>query len=138
MRLEFTLSCIPPKTTSQQKRLVMVGGKPRFFKKKEMENAEATLAALLQPHRPAKPFTGPVTFYAAFTWPWRTSDSKKVRAQGSAWLPVRPDLDNLVKHLKDVMTSLAFWHDDGQIVILTCSKQVGDHPGIHLIISDEP
>ncbi|MDI9559696.1 MAG: RusA family crossover junction endodeoxyribonuclease, partial [Pseudomonadota bacterium] len=45
----------------------------------------------------------------------------------------KPDLDNLLKALKDAMTGIV-WHDDAQIVSLSARKDYGDVPGIKMVV----
>ena len=44
----------------------------------------------------------------------------------------RPDTDNLVKLLKDVMTELHFWKDDAQVASEVVEKYWADIPGIYV------
>lgn len=43
----------------------------------------------------------------------------------------KPDLDNLVKALKDALTGIV-WKDDAQIVSLCARKTYGDRPAIYV------
>jgi Holliday junction resolvase RusA-like endonuclease len=115
-----------------------VGGKIRFFKKKKVRESENTFHSLFFPHRPSVPFTGPVCLIIHLVFPWRKSEKKSV-INGYRLYPVttRPDLSNLVKTIEDVMTTLRFWNDDGQVSTLNISKQYGDNPGIKLNITQD-
>jgi Holliday junction resolvase RusA-like endonuclease len=132
--LSFSISCIPPKATSQQKGVMVIGGHPRFFKKKHVKQAEASLMSMLMPHRPAVPFTGPVKLTVYWTYPWRKSEKKSVIAQGCAPCDTRPDASNLIKMFEDCLTTLNFWNDDSQVYSLTFSKWWGNVPGIEVRI----
>ena len=44
----------------------------------------------------------------------------------------RPDTDNLVKLLKDVMTELHFWGDDAQVACEVICKYWAERPGIYV------
>lgn len=129
----FFLPCIPPKATSQQKGIMMIGGKPRHFKKSHVKQAENTLTSLLAGHRPAEAFVGPVFLRVLWVYPWRKSESRKNRETGFRICDTRPDCSNVLKMLEDCMTSLNFWNDDSQVQpeIL---KGWGDHPGIGIHI----
>jgi Holliday junction resolvase RusA-like endonuclease len=48
----------------------------------------------------------------------------------------RPDCDNIVKLLQDVLTDLEFWNDDGQIAMLQVCKFYAEKPSV--IIDVEP
>lgn len=136
MKLKFFISCIPPKSTSQQKGIMMIGGKPRHFKKKKVAEAENSMIALLSQYQPETSFEGPVSLKVTWTYPWRSAETKKNKTKGSMWSDKRPDCDNLIKMLADCMTRLAFWNDDSQIAKLEFSKQWGDHPGIGIEIEN--
>ena len=133
--ITFHLPIVPPKVTSQTKRLVMLAGKPMFFPKKEHKQAENDLLVLCQPHAPAAPLTGPVKLSVFFVFPWRRSETKKRIALGIAPNDTRPDCDNLVKLVGDVLTRLQFYRDDGQVSDLHVSKAWGDKIGITISIS---
>lgn len=130
--LSLFIPCVPPTATSQQKgAFAMPGGGIRFFKKKNVQRAENTWFALLQPHRPERPFEGPLTLVLSLYYPWRKSELKRVRsAYRIAPIATRPDVENIAKATIDVMTTLGFWHDDGQISSLCLHKAYSDEPGI--------
>ena len=132
--LSFSINCIPPKATSQQKGVMVIGGHPRFFKKKHVKQAEDSLMSLLMPHSPAVPFVGPVKLTVYWTYPWRKSEKKSVIAQGCAPCDTRPDCDNIVKALSDCLTRLNFFNDDSQVYSLTFEKYWGNVPGIEVKI----
>jgi Holliday junction resolvase RusA-like endonuclease len=134
--MSFFMSCIPPKTTSQQKGIMMTGGKPMHFKKKAVRDTETTLAALLAEHRPEQPYGGPVSLSVHWIYPWRTSEPKKNRIGGIKFCDTRPDCSNIIKTLEDVMTKLGFWNDDSQIASLHVQKYWGDKPGIGISIGE--
>lgn len=140
MTHSFTVFCVPPKATSQMKGACAIkGGRGvRFFKKKNVAAAENTLMALFRPHVPAVPFKGPIKVTMVWSFPWRKSERKSNLALGAAPNDTRPDASNLVKMAEDVMTTLGFWGDDGQIADLTVRKQWADWSGIDITISDDP
>ena len=135
--ISFHLPIVPPKATSQTKRLVMVGGKPRFFPTKDHQQAEGDLLALCAEHAPPAPLEGPVSLSVSFTFPWRKSETKKRRARTLLPNDKRPDLDNLVKLIGDVLTKLRFYNDDGQVSTLLVSKWWGDNVGISVSIENQ-
>ncbi len=128
--ITFHLPINPPKATSQTKRLVMLGGKPRFFAKKSHQQAENDLLTLCQPYAPDAPLKGPLALSVKFVFPWRKSETKTNRARGILPCDTRPDCDNLVKLVADVLTKLRFYDDDGQIADLHVLKGWGDKVGI--------
>lgn len=132
--IAFRLPITPPKATSQTKRLVMVGGKPRFFAKKEYQSAENDLTLLCSAHAPPEPLTGPIMLSVEFVFPWRKSESKRRIALGCVPNDCQPDCDNLVKLIGDVLTKLRFYGDDGQVADLRVTKSWGDHVGIGVMV----
>ncbi|MCW5943868.1 MAG: RusA family crossover junction endodeoxyribonuclease [Fimbriimonadaceae bacterium] len=132
--MTFRINCVPPKTTAQGKRLVNIGGKPRFFKSKTAKETERTLEALLVEHQPAEPVLGPVSLIVAVQWPWLTTDSKRVRESSQVPHDRKPDLDNWVKDLVDILVRLRFIEDDAKVVALQVSKSRGNRPGILVTI----
>lgn len=95
------------------------------YKAPKQEQREQTLAALLAEHAPEAPLEGPLTLYvnAHFAIPASKPKSWRQAALNGQIRPtVKPDADNLAKHLKDVMTQMGFWHDDKQVVELVVRK----------------
>jgi len=132
--MTFFLECIPTTTTAQGKRQNRATGS--FFKDKAHESAMSFMVGLLAPHRPPKPFSGPVSMSVAFIWPHKKTGSKASR-EGTQYRTTKPDLDNLVKGLIDVMADLHFFDEgDQQVAELKLSKFRGETPGIAIRISE--
>ena len=134
--IEFHLPITPPKCTSQTKRLMIIKGKPMFFPKKEHLAAENDMLTLCARHAPEKPLQGPIALRVTFVFPWRKSESKKSLALGMVPNDTRPDLDNMVKMIGDVLTKLRFYNDDGQVADLHVRKFWGDQVGISLRVGE--
>jgi Holliday junction resolvase RusA-like endonuclease len=132
--IAFRLDIVPPRATSQTKRLVMVAGKPRFFAKAAHQAAENDLLLLCARYAPPEPLTGPLRLRVDFVFPWRKAESKRRRSLGRAPNDSRPDCDNLVKLVGDVLCKLRFYGDDGQVADLHVTKAWGDHPGIAITL----
>lgn len=133
-RWETFLPVEPPKTTSQGKRLAMIGGKPRFFKSSDAKKADATYESLLVAERPEKPIEGPVRLIVEATWPWRKAEPKRRIALGRVWCDVKPDADNFVKQLQDSLVTCRIIDRDEKVVDLTVRKFFGDQVGIRIIV----
>lgn len=134
--LRFHLSCVPPKTSHHAKRIARRGRRLGLVDTPQLEAAKDTLDALLLPHRPEVPITGPVALALEFTWPWLSDDSKRVRARGRVIHAARPDCDNLAKTLTDRLVCLRFLGDDGKVVSLSVDKFRGDAPGIAVAVME--
>lgn len=130
--IRFHLPITPPKATSQSagKRLVVVNGRPMFFKNQKAQSAENDLTLLASKHAPPVPLEGPLSLSIDFAFPWRASEPKKRIALGRVPHTSKPDCSNIVKMLEDVLTKLGFWKDDSQVAELHVSKAWSDKVGI--------
>lgn len=115
-----------PTVTHQEKQVHVVNGKPVFYEPDELKAARAKLLAYLVQHVPEKRFTGPVRLT---TW-WCFPVAGKHK--NGEYKTSKPDTDNLVKLLKDVMTELHFWKDDAQVASEVIEKYWADLPGIYV------
>lgn len=86
------------------------------------------LAALACSVRPEAPFTGPVGLQAKFWWPYPASWSKKKRSIRPKLS--RPDLDNLLKPLKDALSGIVYVDDSQIVTYKLCGKWYGETAGI--------
>lgn len=99
--------------------------RPRFcrtfgaYKAPKQEKAEETLMSLLVKYQPNETWEGPLALSLQVMKGVPKSFSKKKREEallGNLRPTTKPDLDNVVKHVKDCMTKLRFWEDDKQVV----------------------
>lgn len=73
---------------------------------------------------------------AIFRMPIPESWSKKKRAEAIGKpVPVKPDIDNLVKGLFDAANGIV-WKDDNQVVRCEAEKVYSDSPGITLEVTE--
>ena len=130
MSLVMTLPIIPkPQMRARHGRTK--GGFSVTYKAPEQQQAEENLCALLLPYRPRLHMEGPLKLIVAAylpiprSWPYK----RQVAASHGLERPTgRPDLDNLMKHLKDCLTQTCFWQDDKQVVALEAAKYYGFSP----------
>jgi Holliday junction resolvase RusA-like endonuclease len=115
-----------PTVTHQEKQIHVVNGKPVFYEPAELKAARAKLMAHLGQHVPEKKFTGPVRLTTWWCFP------ALGKHQDGEYKTSKPDTDNLVKLLKDVMTDLHFWKDDAQVASEVIEKYWADLPGIYV------
>jgi Holliday junction resolvase RusA-like endonuclease len=112
---------IPPKGQMRARnRGFMAGGRicSRTHKAEKQEQEEERLITLLLEHRPAMPLEGPLMLGVRAFLPIPASRPKKWQAAALSRevRPVTtPDLDNLIKHVKDCCKGI-FWVDDKQVV----------------------
>ena len=126
MTVEFFMPMSPPTCTHQERRVRVVNGKPVFYEPQEVKAARQKLRAYLGRRGPEREFEGPVRLT---TW-WCFPTSGKHR--DGEYRTSKPDTDNLVKLLKDVMTESRFWKDDAQVVSEVIEKYWADIPGIYV------
>lgn len=103
-----------PKGTSQMKRVNHRSGK--FFMGKDLKLAHDLYMNSLFEFSPERPIEGPVALGLVFAY--SIKDKKKRGTMKTS----RPDCDNIVKLVIDVMTELGFWVDDAQICQLRVTK----------------
>lgn len=115
-----------PTVTHQEKQVHVVNGKPVFYEPEELKAARAKLLAHLGQHVPKERYIGPVRLVTK--WCFLTTGKHK----NGEYKTSKPDTDNLVKLLKDVMTELHFWKDDAQVVSEITEKFWSDLPGIYV------
>jgi len=87
-------------------------------------------------HRPDIPFTGPLVLRAKFyrMIPKSFSNRRRDYAEAGKLRPAtKPDLDNLVKLVKDAMQGI-FYANDSQIVRIEAEKWYSENPRIEIIL----
>jgi hypothetical protein len=86
-------------------------------------------------HAPRTQIDGPITVQLTFRMP---RPKRLRRAEDQIAHVARPDIDNLVKAVLDVLTGLGFWGDDSQVSMLIAAKVYalpdGD-PGVSIHVS---
>ena len=117
---------IPPTHTYQEKQVKMVNGKFVFYEPQEVKAARKKLQAHLSRHVPKEKYEGPVRLITWWCFP------VKGKHHDGEYRISKPDTDNLVKMLKDVMTDLHFWKDDAQVAREVIEKYWADIPGIYV------
>jgi len=116
MRIAFV---IPGKPFAKQRPRATRQG--RVYTPKETVSFERTVATIAAQHI-AAPFDGPVklSIIAAFEPPPSWSKKKRAATLYTSHTQ-RPDLDNIVKAIKDGLNRIA-WADDAQVAELECRK----------------
>ncbi len=118
----------------------VVNGFSRTYKDKRQAAEEEALMALLGPYQPAQPLQGQLLLGVKAFLPipkskpsWFTGKPKEFQTlarKGVVRPTTKPDLDNLLKHVKDCLSKLRFWEDDKLVV--------GYLPHTGKYYSDEP
>jgi Holliday junction resolvase RusA-like endonuclease len=115
--INITIPIVP--TAQARPRFATRGGFVKTYKSKDQQSNEWTLESFLILNQPTAPMTGALFLGARAYLPIPVSKSKKFRA--SALLgeirPIsKPDLDNLLKNIKDSLTRMRYWVDDKNVV----------------------
>lgn len=122
---------IPGDIQAQERpRFSTAGGFAKAYdppKSRDFKNFVKLVAA---DHAPAALIETEIRLYVDIYRPIPKSLSKKKRAEaiaGQLRPTKKPDLDNLVKGIKDGMSKV-IWHDDAQIVEMTVRKFYSENP----------
>lgn len=126
MKIDFFMAMQPPTKTHQEKQVHVVNGKPVFYEPAELKASRTKLRAYLSKHLPQMPFEGGVRLTTWWCFPIQGNH------RDGEYKISKPDTDNLVKMLKDVMTDLGFWQDDAQVASEVIEKYWADIPGIYI------
>ena len=137
--LNFTV-ILPPRGQARSRHRTVTTKAGRTFstayKATEQKKDEDKLLALLFEHRPPRPLKGPLRLDIVAYLPIPASYSKKKRdaALSCELMPtVKPDIDNVAKHVIDVMTGV-FYDDDKQFVKVLLEKMYGEVPRYEITI----
>ena len=149
--IDVFIDCTPPTATAQHrkgkaidagfrmnKRGKMVAKhKLIFFEDGDVKAAREMLTAHFSRHAPLKPLAGPLYLEATWTFNWFAYELPQRKAgKLGQWEPsiVKPDTDNLVKMLKDVLEDLGYWKNDAHVSAEYLRRGRGDRPGVHIRI----
>lgn len=129
MITQFFMAMIPPTKTHQEKQIRIVKGKPIVYEPAELKAVRSKLMVHLGQHVPKEKYTGAVRLTTKWLFP-------KGKHQDGVYKTTKPDTDNLVKMLKDVMTDLKYWTDDSLVASEITEKFWADIPGIYIKIEE--
>ena len=111
----------------------------KSYKDKTQRTNEDNLRAMIYKHMPTHvlwPLKTAIKLFLGIAMPVPSSESKKSKKAMISGLIrhiKKPDLDNLIKHLKDVGSGV-MWQDDRQIDELHARKYYSDEPGWHIYL----
>lgn len=130
MMTDFFMAMEPPTCTHQEKQVHVVNGKPVFYEPAELKAARAKLKAHMSRHVPEEPTQGALRLTTWWCFPLRAGH------HDGEYKTSKPDTDNLVKMLKDVMTDLGYWQDDAQVASEVICKYWAKQPGIYVKVEN--
>ena len=67
--IDFFLDIVPPRVTHQEKKVVVVNGKPRFYEPQPLKLARKICMLSLAPHRPPEPISGALKLTVRWQFP---------------------------------------------------------------------
>lgn len=125
--IEFFIPMKLPTITHQQKKVHVVNGKPIHYEPAALKDARQKFAAHLAAHTPKEKLTGPIRLLTKWCYPIG-------KHKNGEYKTTKPDTDNMIKLVKDVMTQLGYWHDDAQVASEITEKFWADQPGLYVRI----
>ncbi len=130
MKISFFLPMRIPTKTHQQKKVRVVNGKPVFYEPEELKAVRMKFRDTLAAYAPDKPMKGAVRLMTKWLFPISG------KHYDGEYKTTKPDTDNLVKMLKDVMTDLHFWNDDAQVASEIIEKFWAAQPGLFIVVEE--
>lgn len=128
-----------PRTTSQMKgeaiRYKKVNGKilPYIdhYRKPKVQALRNELTLKMKRYRPEQPSEKPIRLMVILYF-----DVKSPKKLWGTYKTTKPDCDNYVKEIKDIMTDLGFWNDDNQVVDLHIIKYFSEKGHIYIRLEE--
>lgn len=128
-----------PKGTAQQhgERIAYkrIGGRLvpfiEHYRKANVQLARNMFTVKMKPYRPKQPSERPIKLLVCLYF-----DVKQPKKLWGKYKTTRPDCDNYVKEIKDVMTELGFWKDDAQVVDLHVIKRYSEKATIYIQLEE--
>ncbi len=125
--IEFFVPMQLPTVTAQEQKTGVRNGKPYRYDTPELKAARVLFRDHLAKYAPQIPITGAVKLHTIWCY------HSETHGHGE-WKTTKPDTDNSVKLLKDVMTKLGFWKDDAQVSSELTEKVWADIPGLYVSV----
>ncbi len=139
----YRFDIVPPTSTAQQSGVNFKTGK-RFFKP-QASAAKETLLTVLMTRQPNEPLLGALEMHVIAVWPLTKGDEgtkAKVAALARSGWTIRskskPDNDNFLKFLQDVLKTTGYIKDDSQISDTHVYKRRGKHPCLIIGFNEVP
>ena len=130
MKIQFFVPMKIPTVTHQEKKIDTRKEKPIVYEPPELKDARNKFEAYLAPYAPAQEYQNGVRLIVKWLFPITG------KHHDGEYKTTKPDTDNLIKLLKDVMTKLSFWKDDAQVCSEISEKFYAEHPGLFVSIEE--
>lgn len=105
------------------------GGKASVFNPATAEGWKSLIAQAIKDEIPETPITGPLKFKVQFFFErpkkhfYIRKTGNVLREDAPLWHTAKPDMDNLIKAVKDCLTTLRVWQDDSQVCMYGTSTK---------------
>lgn len=134
MRQEFWISTIP--AGQARPKFARVGNHVHTYDPKHSKDYKADMKWQIIEQHPIV-MQGPVSLIVDFMMPRPKAHYNKKGVKDSApyYHTSKPDLDNMVKALKDCAKGV-LWKDDSQVCVTMATKKYAEVPGIKFYIQD--
>ena len=119
--------------------------RPRFARRgkfvmtyNDQETEEGRFLWEVKQQYKGKPIEGPVQLHCEFCMYIPKSTSKKKQVEmimGQIEHTKKPDLDNMIKFVKDCLNGIA-WNDDSQVTYLSAVKHYSETPKTVVVITE--
>jgi len=122
----YVANVVVPTANHQRKKIVKAGSWTRLADSDSLVKAKDFWTQHLQGLRIEKPLEGPIALSIEIVWPWRKSETKKAKQNGTLHHTTKPDLTNMAKTIEDRLREEGFIVDDAQVSILSVRKAWGN------------
>jgi len=125
--IKFFIPMKLPTITAQEQKIGVRNGKPYKYDPPELKAARALFRDHLAKYAPPEPLRGPIKLHTVWCY------HSEGHGPGE-WKTTKPDTDNSIKLLKDVMTRLGFWKDDAQVALEIIQKSWATRSGLYVCV----
>lgn len=136
MKWEISIPVVPMAKQSFRYGINKKSGKIIRYQPKDKVNYVGILKTYAVDKRPNRLLDGALRLSVVFYFPYLKSHSKKFRESGIQYKVTKPDIDNLLKPVKDALTGIVY-ADDNQIVEYGLVRKVYSDSGRIDIIVEE-
>lgn len=137
--IEFTIPYTMVAKQADRSRIVHGNGNTfvHHYQPKEVTENAAALASFVAPHRPPAPLDGAIRMEVYIVYPWLKSHSGRARGSGRIPKATKPDCENILKQLDDVLERSGFFGNDAQVSDVRVRKRFGNSPTVSVRIAPD-
>lgn len=132
LAISLSIPINPPRSTMQgSTRILKKRDGTTFIGKPTSSNAKKAkklLKTYLMPYAPIVPLKGALFVSIIYNFEFNKTEKKSNRKKGIIPHNKRPDSDNLMKGLFDVLSECNYWNDDSQVSSLQFEKNYSANP----------